>query len=638
MSWKDTPHSLSIQAEGVQHLINQVYRQSGRYQWVRETFQNALEARATRVHFGVEWHAVDSLRVYRRYVGDDGVGMNPTELIRFFRTFGGGGKPIGGEHENFGMGAKASLFPWNHHGLVVVSYQDGVPSMIWVYRHPESGEYKLRPFVAVDDWGNEEIVHVAAPFDDPEHGCHWGLVGPDWIREEGHGTVLVLLGNDPSQDSVRGDPGREEDALRGVTRFLNERFWELPAGVTCTVEEFVSHERWPASSAEAFSGSKNRRINNRNVEGAKFFVEYPKEFPDGKLASAGTVDLDDGTAVDWYLWEGSRPAVQSYAKLNGYTAALYKNELYELSDHHSRFRSFGVTENAVRERLWLIVRPPFWEETSRYGVYPRGDRNALLMTGAGWVGDPIPMTEWGHEFAQKLPEEVLEALRSVREGQVGTLSDPAWRERLKERFGSRWRILKLVKDAQGLTTVKPVQVARRPHGPRGGSGVRGGGGVANGRSGGADGDISMGSMPGAESASARTVAGGIPDYRTVGAADLPEGVLCSWEPPNAEWKSGCVLINHDHPVIEGQLRHWQDRFPAPVADEVKRIVLEVYGTIAVAKVAHSEALKKLISKEKVEEDLRSDAALTMSLLGLVAEEGMISTQLHGKLGRRLKQA
>lgn len=61
-------------------------------------------------------------------------------------------------------------------------------------------------------------------------------------------------------------------------------------------------------------------------------------------------------------------------------------------------------------------------------------------------------------------------------------------------------------------------------------------------------------------------------------------------------------------------------------------------TGAVAKIAHSEALKRMLSKEKVESELRTDAALTMALLGLIAEEAMISTQLHGKVGRRLKQA
>ena len=40
-------------------------------------------------------------------------------------TYGGGGKPIGTEHENFGIGAKVTLLPWNPAGLLVISYKDG---------------------------------------------------------------------------------------------------------------------------------------------------------------------------------------------------------------------------------------------------------------------------------------------------------------------------------------------------------------------------------------------------------------------------------------------------------------------------------------------------------------------------------
>ncbi len=42
--------------------------------------------------------------------------------------------------------------------------------------------------------------------------------------------------------------------------------------------------------------------------------EYPKErFANGRLGARGTVELKDGTAVDWYLWEGERPSVHSHA-------------------------------------------------------------------------------------------------------------------------------------------------------------------------------------------------------------------------------------------------------------------------------------------------------------------------------------
>ena len=121
--------------------------------------------------------------------------MTAEQLVEFFNTFGGGGKPIGGLHENFGVGAKTSLLPWNRHGMVVISWVDGEPSMIWVQQDPETGEYGLRLEQAEDpDTGEFSSDEVYGPYSDEEHGCDWEAVKPDWIEE--HGTVIVLLGND----------------------------------------------------------------------------------------------------------------------------------------------------------------------------------------------------------------------------------------------------------------------------------------------------------------------------------------------------------------------------------------------------------------------------------------------------------
>lgn len=133
-----------MKTAGTQHLIERTYREGGTYQWVRETIKNSLEAGATQIEFGIEWQAVKSQGVYRRVIADNGCGMTADELVAFFNTFGGGGKPIGGVHENFGVGSKTSLLPWNHSGMVVISWVQGDASMIWVQQNPETGEYGLR--------------------------------------------------------------------------------------------------------------------------------------------------------------------------------------------------------------------------------------------------------------------------------------------------------------------------------------------------------------------------------------------------------------------------------------------------------------------------------------------------------------
>ena len=169
-----------MRTSGTQHLIERTYRESGAHQWVRETAINSLEAGATQIEFGIEWQAVESMGVYRRTIIDNGCGMQGPQLKAFFNTFGGGGKPIGGEHENYGVGSKTSLLPWNHAGMVVVSRVDGQDSMIWVRRDEESGEYGLRVFECEDPETADTVLEtVIEPSEDPDYGCDWSKILPD---------------------------------------------------------------------------------------------------------------------------------------------------------------------------------------------------------------------------------------------------------------------------------------------------------------------------------------------------------------------------------------------------------------------------------------------------------------------------
>lgn len=639
MSGLDSRMSVTpMKASGIKHHVDRVYREGGEHQWVRETLINSLEAGAGRVEFGIEWQAVRELGVYRRLIADDGEGMPPEQLVGFFNVWGGGGKPIGGLHENFGIGAKSSLLPWNRHGLVVISWVAGEAAMIWVMADPATGEYGLRNFEAVDaESGEVRIEEVVSPFFDDQHGCDWASVKPDWI--EGHGTVIVLLGDDPNGSTVVGDPNRPGEAdIKGVSTYLNRRIWDIADGTQITVDELRNSDpaTWPVNEEMAHtSGGADRRTNRRKIEGAQYYIEYPnKSFKRGRLSASGSKPMADGTFVDWYLWEGDRPGVQSYAAQGGYIAALYEHELYDVTNHHSTYRSFGVLESAVRSKLWLILRPPvFDEQGGKHGVYPRGDRNSLLVMGGPHAGDPLPLNDWGAEFAEDMPSEIRDAIREARAGGSGTIKDETWKERLAERFGSRWRMFKLRARKGGKLKVDPSQAGSLPRAVKrgGGSGGRGGSG---GQSGGTAGSRNTGSSAGSVSAARVQVGGGIPTWVKVRAEDVEEGMLAGWAPNHPDHPEGAVLINVEHPVMEEEVAHWQAQYGDHLADQVADEVIATYGEIAVAKVAHSEHLKSILPSSTVEHDLRSEAALTMALLGLIGEEAVIAPRIGGKFGRR----
>ena len=614
---------LPMVTAGTHHLIERTYRESGTYQWVREALKNAIEAGATRIEFGIEWQAVESLGVYRRTIADNGCGMTADQLVGFFNTFGSGGKPIGGVHQNFGVGSKTSLLPWNRFGMVVVSWVDGSPSMIWVARNPATGEYGLK----VEKCEGEQLDAVYDPY--AEHGVDWLKIKPDWIED--HGTVIVLLGNTPRSDTVTGDPNRSEADIKGIASYLNRRMWDLPPGVGVHVDELRTNNKadWPNKETEAHGAipqqGKDRRTNLRKVEGARYYIEYQqKRFTKGSLSAKGTVELADTTVVDWYLWQGERPKIHSYAACSGYIAVLYDSELYDITSHHATYRTFGIGEQSVRNKVWLIIRPPI-DSRGDSGVYPRQDRNALLLD-----GHPLPINDWGAEFSDNMPEELVEAIRQSRTGEDGTIEDEFWRNRLAERFGTRWKIPKLRPDTNGdELSDRTEQEADSQSADT------------------AEGNTDSGSDTGSPSrrprygrsgktdlANKEETPGGLPIYRTVGADAVGAGMIAAWQPHDPEHPEGVVLLNVEHPVVASVVAHWQSQYPAHHSEGIARDVQDIYGQVAVAKVAHSEHLKGILPSPTIEDELRSEQSLTMALLGLMAEDGLISSRIAGKYRRR----
>ena len=628
---RPTPIS-PMSVTGVRHLVERAYRESGELQYLRELVINSLEAGASRIEIGPEWDAVDQEGVYRLMVADNGVGMTPDQLLKFLNTFGGGGKPIGDAHENFGVGAKTSLLPWNHQGVIVLSWtaESQAGAMVWLMRDPVSGEYGAKKFETVD--GSFEEVIVPPP--------EWSRCKPSWIGP--HGTVVICLGNTGRENTFLGKTG--DGDIKGISAYLNKRLWQLPTGVDLFVQELRTDKpsEWPRSLEEASgpAGRPDRRWNRRQIRGAAYFTEHvPAEA--GKFETKGTYALSDGTKIDWYLWSGERPAVHSYAHKNGFIAALYKNELYDTKQHPSHYRSFGITHAAVRQNVTLIARPPATDGS--YGVYPDTARNALKIQGTRRAGESLPWAEWAQEFAEHLPAALREALAKAAPASSGTLTDGSWRTRLLDRFGGRWRSLRFASDPTGTERVNPDETT----GTRSnGTGSRGGDGNTTGPTTNASGTqkptnptLARRSSPAGTTAARNIQArGGLPDWEwtTMSEIDDAGAFGAAWCAPNPVNPNGLVQLARDFPAIVEVKNHWREQFADHLGDQVDQIVETVYGEAMVARVAHSEALvtHPLWGRAKLEAELRSPTALTMAMLGLLSEDHVISSRLTAALGRR----
>ncbi len=624
---------------GIRHLVERAYREGHAQQYLRELAVNSIEAGATRIEFGPWWEGAESEKTYRLMVADNGRGMSADELDTYFTTFGGGGKPIGDEHANFGVGSKTSLLPWNHQGIVILSWTKKNPdgAMMWLAQGPD-GEYGALTLKDVDD-SYDVVVRPSG---------RWLKARPAWLTDSG--TVTICLGNTGTEDTFLGKDG--EGGLRDIAYYLNRRLWEVPEGVEIAVQELRSQNRrdWPRSFAEASAPGPgkdgvDRRWNRRIVRGAKYFATSSASGK-GRLAAKGTVRLQDRTEFDWYLWDGERPAVHTYAQETGFVSALYKNELYDIQTHGGRFRAFGITAAEVRKNLTLIARPPIFE--GHYGVYPDTARNALRVQGPKESGEPLPWDAWAEEFARAMPAEIAEALAKAGPQHAGTLTSGEWQKRIWDRFGSLWKTLRFVPAAKARLRIVADQGAGAIGSPgserseEGTTAVQEGGdapdiaGEKIGHLGEQHGDPVLASDTSEKGAGARPLhtKGGLPSYEWTTMANTDEDGIypVAWYRETAAHPNGVVQIARDWKMFVELKRHWRDQFPPHLGEEVDQIVEEVYGEAMVARIAHSEQLvhDPAWGKHRVEE-LRSQGALTSSMLGLLSEDQAIATRM-GRLG------
>jgi hypothetical protein len=616
---------MKLAIKGASVFANRMYEACGNYQWAREFFKNSEQSGATKVEFGIEWQGVEKEGVYRRTISDNGSGMSRDDLLRFFSTLGEGGGRIGGIHDNFGVGGKISSLPWNPDGLVVLSYKDGRGSMIRIQLDVDGAEYELCEFRS--EKGTTCVINPADV--DWGDGVDWSAVAPEWVRE--HGTTIVMLGSPEAPDTVLGNPKAGENDIKGLSLYLNSRFWDL-TNVEVTVAELRSERKafWPTGPGDRDDA---RRANNRRIYGAKYYLTDITTTV-GKLAATSTLLLDERRVrAHWYLWEGERPIIHMYARKNGYIAVKYKDELFEVTTHKAHFRGFGIADAKVQNNLTIVLEPDLLEtQVAQWGIHPDQSRNRLIFTGNGEKGVGVPLSDWGLEFADAMPEEIRDAIQKARGETDSSLEDDEYRKRLQDKFGNRWRTTQLVqatgeaKDARKATptneTADVVERQHREHTERKKRqrvrrvqmirlrAIEGGNGQ------------------GVE----REVAVDVPNFRYVGKEQFDsEWHLASWVPNDPE--GPMVLMNKESPILLEAIRHHQQQYPDVFAADVEKIVKQTYGEVAVCKVAHSQKLVAHVAEEDLNLIYRNEAALTVGLMGLLAEESLIGQRL-GKLGRK----
>ena len=144
-------------------------------------------------------------------------------------------------------------------------------------------------------------------------------------------------------------------------------------------------------------------------------------------------------------------------------------------------------------------------------------------------------------------------------------------------------------------------------------------------------------MPVGQAANAKKtmIKAGLPDFEITRDENAVEpGMLAAYTRPNMDKPTGLIVIYGEHPVLRHIVETYQRDYAPHLADDVRKVVEDVYGQVAVAKIAHSEGMCGLVDREVIDKQLRSPEALTMALLGLMAEDCLIRQRLSKAIGKR----
>ena len=627
---------MDIKIVGASQFIGRDFEACGNFQWVREHTQNSIEAHATKIEFGIEWQAVKKFGVYRRTIIDNGDGMTRKEAIDLMSVIGLSSKPIDGVHNNYGIGARIATLPWNSNGIVLITKKQGEVSMICMKYRKEDQTYYLEDFI-----GPNGLTSVMDPTiqEETDDDINWGTILPDWVED--HGTAIVLLGDNKHPDTILGVPNTEERHYNGISIYLNSRYWDLRHMEMVRVINVQSDDqsKWPKSI-------HGEHIHTRLIQGAlRHIVDVTTPGETGRLADQGFLSLANGRVrAEYYLWEGDRPGIHGQAQKQGYIAVRYKGELYGLTNNKTKYRPFGVIETEVQRNLTIILEPQLYDNTARepWGIYPDQSRTRLMFTGEGKKGADLPISEWATEFANNQPASIKQAIMKSRGNVDTTTLDDSYRKRLQDQFGDRWRTIRPFLAILAETRARELDEEATafvlpPNGVDGTdplSNHKGDKAKKKGHRAIKEKKKRVELTPdGAVAGIDHETPVDIPRYRL---ETNPKNFekpwhLALWAPNDPDGPT--VYINVNSPFIQKCVEDHQDMYPEIYADEIAQEIRQAYGEIAVTKVAHAQFFKAFISEQNIDTSYRTEEALTIALMGFMAEEAVIVPRLK-RFGKR----
>jgi Histidine kinase-, DNA gyrase B-, and HSP90-like ATPase len=404
---------LAMIVNNVGFLLDRLGQDCHPLQFVRELTKNSMEAiersgEPGTIIWDYERIAFELEGLRKLCVIDTGDGMTGEDMVRFINQLSSSASEQSLQG-NYGVGAKIAAATRNPAGVSYFSWKNGVGSMIFLFRDELTQQYGLKQWERADGTWTHFL-----PIEDE--------LKPDIIKD--HGTMVVLHGKSPNDDTLFA-PDISPAPRRWITRYLNARYFEIPKNITISCRE-----------GNLLAGGPADDIGTRRTVLGQ--AEYLRRY----ATQSGCVALEGAAAYWWIIGEHveqqTDPADKygGHLEARGHTAALYQNELYELTTRRagmSRLQQFGITFGY--DRVVIYVEPK-----SDARLTTNTARTALLLG-----NEPLPWDEWAAEFRATLPA----ALKTFVESRAPDASRADHLKNIRER-------LKAILDLYKVSRYRPI--------------------------------------------------------------------------------------------------------------------------------------------------------------------------------------
>jgi hypothetical protein len=397
-------------------LLELAARNALEYQFLREIVENGLEAGATEIKIDADWVEVARRTsegrppVYRLGIWNNGPGMTPTEMTTYLGNIMQSSKSMG-VLKNHGGGARGACAYYNPHGMIWMSWINGVGFMVWLMKDPKSGEFMLKEFNFAD--GSRSLVAPVPPAYD--FMFHKDRLGQKVRRQ--NGVLVLFLGQHEDDHTYIGfaGEGRKRRSGKVYQRELNRRYFRFPKGVDLWAWEAPGRpsgmtEPDPIRDGWPTVPTRSCRRKDTNISGGQ--GGHPKGckyYWDMYSIASGSTKISDAV-VHWWVNDGKeRGGLGSYTWNFGVCAALWKDEVYHGNTSDGRFRQFGVPFSKARRRIVLMVEP-----NTTFPLVTDMSRGALKQAN----GEGLPWRRWGLEFRDNMPQAILDMIDDVNPANV----------------------------------------------------------------------------------------------------------------------------------------------------------------------------------------------------------------------------